>query len=397
MVLGADDVRPYYERANEKAISNVKLKGFRPGAAPKAMAEQAIDKHAVMEVAIQDSVRHSLNEVIEQNEWTAVDAPRVEIISDEKSIIKDGGLTYKAELVIYPTIDLPDYKKIAHKIMADKKEVKVAESEIQESLDWLRKSRAPLIRAIRPAKKGDIVEVDIKTSCEGKDIGGGKVEGDKFELGSGKFLPGFEDKIENHSENEELKFTITSPADYWKKDLRDKKLDFEVKIKGIFESQLPELNDEFAKSIGKFENIEALKKSVVDGLTKEKNMHEAEKRRVKIIEEVVNNTKVDLPNIFVERTIDGMIAEHKKMIDASGENMDEVRKSLRENAEKRVTGNLVVTEIAKSEKLEPSKEEIEEESKFHGNEVKDMDAARFYDYIYGILINKKVFDFLEKQ
>lgn len=397
VILTADDVRPYYDRVYGKAIGSVKLKGFRPGMAPESMAESAIDKHAVMESAIQDAIRHSLNAVIEENDWTVVDAPRVEIISDEKSIFENKGLTFKADLTLYPALELPDYKKIAHKVMADKKEIKVAESEIKESLDWLRKSRAPLVLAAREAKKGDVVEVSITTSADGKDIGGGKVEGDRFELGAGKFIPGFEEKIEGHKAGEDLKFTLTAPADYWKKDLRDKKLDFEVKLKSVFEAQAPELNDDFAKSLGKFETLEALKQNIIEGLKSEKEAKEAERKRVKILEEVVTGTKTELPEIFVERTIDGLVEEHRRMIDASGENKDEVRKSLREPAEKRVTANLVITEIAKKEGLEPAKEEIEEESKYRVGENKGMDAGRFYDYIYGILLNRKAFEFLEKQ
>ncbi len=397
ILLGADDVRPYYEGARDKALRSVNLKGFRPGMAPKELAEGAINNGAVMEQAIQEAVRHSLAGVVEQNEWIVIDSPKVEITSDETSVLQDKGLEFKAELTLYPTLDLPDYKKIAHKVMGEKIEVKVSESEIKESLDWLRKSRAPLIRATREAKKGDVVEVDIATTSDGKDIGNGRMEGDKFELGSGKFIPGFEDKIENHKEGEELKFSLTAPDDYWKKDLRGKKIDFEVKLKAVFESQMPELNDDFAKSLGKFENIADLNKSIVDGLTKEREAREAEKRRIKIVEDIIAGTKTELPEIFIERTIDGLVAEHKKMIEASGEKTDEVRTSLREPATKRVTSNLVITEIAKREKLEPSKEEIEEESKHHAGENRGMDAGRLYDYVYGILINRKVFEFLEKQ
>lgn len=397
VTLGADDVRPYYERAQAKALGNVRLKGFRPGMAPKAMAESAVDNHAVMEQAIQDAIRHSLNEVVEDHEWIVIDSPRVEITSDEKTVATEKGLTYKADLTIYPEIELPDYKKIAHKELADKKEIKVTDTEIKETLDWLRKSRAPLVRAEREAKKGDVVEVDIATASEGKDIGHGKIEGDRFELGNGKYIPGFEEKVAGHKAGEELKFTLTAPPDYWKKDLRDKKLDFEVKLKAVFEAQMAEANDDFAKSLGKFENLEALKKSIVDGLQKEKEMKESERVRLKVLDAIVEKTKADVPEIFVERTIDGLMAEHSKMLESSGEDPAEVRKSVRPSSEKRVLANLALTEIAKKEHLEPTKEEIEEEAKNHAGETAGQDAGKVYDYIYGILINRKVFEFLEKQ
>ncbi len=395
VTLGADDVRPYYERVQAKALGNVRLKGFRPGMAPKAMAEAAVDNHAVMEQAIQDAIRHSLNEAVEEHSWVVIDSPRVEITSDEKTVATDKGLAYRADLTIYPEIELPDYKKIAHKELAVKKDVKVTEPEIKETLDWLRKSRAPLVRAEREAKKGDVVEIDIKATSEGKDIGHGKIEGDRFELGNGKYIPGFEEKIAGHKSGEELRCILTAPADYWKKDLRDKKLDFEVKIKAVFEAQLAETNDDFAKSLGKFENLEALRKSISDGLQKEKELKESERIRLKILDEIVAKTKADVPEIFVDRTIDGLMAEHSKMLESSGEDPAEVRKSVRPSSIQRVMANLALTEIAKKEHLEPTKEEIEEEAKNHAGETAGQDAGKIYDYIYGILINRKVFEFLE--
>ena len=123
---------------------------------------------------------------------------------------------------------------------------------------------------------------------------------------------------------------------------------------------------------------------------------ESEKRKIKMLEEIIKESKMDLPEIFITKTLDGMMEELKMQIEAAKENIEETRKNLMPAAEKRVAGNVVVHEIAKIEKLEPSKEEVEAESKYHAQEARGLDADKYYDYIYGIILNRKVFEFLGK-
>src|SRR3989344_5493544 len=251
--LSADEFKPYWDGASERGVWRVEQKGFGPGMAPKEIAEQAINKEAVFETALEDAVRHSLNSITQENDWTVIDTPKVEVVSadclpsDPKGVLK-----FKAEVVVFPEINLPDYKKIARKVQADKKEVSVTDEEIEKSLDWLRKSRAKEIRVARPAKMGDVVELEIKTSVGGTPLSGGEIKHDKFALGDGRFIPGFEANLENRKEGEEIKFSLTAPADYWKKELQGKQLDFEVKLGAVFERELAAADDAFAKSLGKF-------------------------------------------------------------------------------------------------------------------------------------------------
>ncbi len=391
------EVKEYWDREYEREAAKVNLKGFRPGMAPREMVDKAIDKNHVLEHAVGDAIRFSLNKIVEENDWTVIDQPKVEVKSEPDALDKNKGLEYKAEITIFPKVELPDYKKIANKINADKKEVAVTEDEINKSLEWLKKSRATLVRAARPAKIGDVTEVDFETKLDGKILDGGKVEGDKFELGEGKFIPGFEEKLESHKEGDVVEFSLTAPSDYWNKDLQGKKLDFKVTIKAVFDSQLPEVNDDFAKSLGKFKDVAELKSNISDGLKMEKEMKETEKRRVKIVEDIVKNAKIDVPEVFVERTLDGLLEEYKDALTRAGKSAEDARKNMREAAEKRVVANIAITEIAKLENIEPSKEEIEEESRHHQAEAKDVDVSKYYDYIYGILINRKTFEFLERQ
>ncbi len=381
------DFQKYWDSAYERAVSNVSIKGFRPGAAPKELADNAINKALVMENAVNDAVRFTLNKITDENSWTMIDKPKVEVVS-ENSPLEKSGFKYTAELVLYPEITLPDYKKIAAKIREEKHEVAVTAEEISQSLEWLRKSRAPLVLVARPARKGDVVEVDFEAD--------GKPATDKFELGEGKFIPGFEENIENKKGGDEFSFTIKAPNDYWKEEMRGKDIAFKVKLKSVFEMNAPEANDEFAKTLGKFENLEDLKKNINEGLKAEKENKEADRIKVKILEGICEGTKADLPEIFIEKTLDGLVEELRKTIEGAGKKAEDARGDLRKAAERRVLANIVIHEIAKQEHLEPSKEEVEEESKFHAGETKGLDVSRFYDYIYGILINKKVFELLQK-
>lgn len=394
ITLEPAEFKRHYDEVRHEALSRVNIKGFRPGTAPEAMAEAAINQDKVFEEAVQDAVRFSLNQATEENGWVVVDQPRVEVL-EAADVLKNGGLKFKAELIVFPEVKIADYKKIAREINAGKKAAEVTPDEIEKTLMWVRKSRAPMVRVTRAAVKGDVLDIDITTAHEGKPVPGGDIKNDKFELGEGKFVPGFEEKVTGHKEGEEIDFTITAPANYWQKEFAGKKLDFKVEIHTVFELTIPEANDEFAKSLGKFNTIEDVKKNISEGMILEKEQKESEKRHIKMLDKIVTDSKMDLPEIFVTKTLDGMLEELRQTIEQAGEKADEARKSLHGAAEKRVAANVAVHELAKLEGLEPKKEEVEEESKYHTHKSKGVDADKFYDYIYGILLNRKVFEFLE--
>ncbi len=394
ITLEPSEFKRHYDEVRHEALSRVNIKGFRPGTAPEAMAESVINQDKVFEEAVQDAVRFGLNQATEENDWVVVDQPRVEIL-EAADVLKNGGLKFKAELTVFPEVKMADYKKIAHEINAGKKPAEVTPDEIEKAFMWVRKSRAPMVRITRPAAKGDVLDIDITIEHDGKPVPGGDIKHDKFELGEGKFIPGFEEKVIGHKDGEEVEFSITAPLNYWQKEFAGKKLDFKVKINTVFELTIPEASDEFAKSLGKFNSIEDVRKNIAEGLALEKEQKESEKRHIKMLDKIVTDSKMDLPEIFVTKTLDGMLEELRQTIEQAGEKMDKAREGLRVAAEKRVAANVVVHELAKIENLEPKKEEVEEESKYHVQESRGVDADKFYDYIYGILLNRKVFEFLD--
>ncbi|MDD5547721.1 MAG: trigger factor [Candidatus Pacebacteria bacterium] len=351
----------YWQEVYNDELAKVNLKGFRPGTAPKELADKAVDKDHIFEHSASNAVRHALKQITEENKWEIIDQPKIEALETPS------GLKVKVTLAIFPEVVLGNYKKAAKEISAEKKEVKLDESEVDKAIDWILKSRAQIIRSVQPAKKGDVVEIKYK----GKH--------DKFVLGEGRLENGIEDKIVGHKEKEKFD---------------------DIELEAVFERKIPELNDEFVKGVGNFQTAEDLKKSVRDGLLKEKKEKEIERKRLKILEEVVKSSKIDVPQIMVEKTFENMLAGYGNFLKNVPEKEEEFKKEIKKEAEKQVMSELVLYQIVREEALEPTEEEIEiEENNVLKNMPKEqalkLDHHRVHSYCYDMVKNRKVFEYLE--
>jgi len=373
----------YWEVVHEEAVQNVELKGFRKGTAPKEMAAAAIDQDKVFSEAATRAIREILKEITAEKGWEIVDQPKINI--EEKG--KD--LMFKVDLVVFPEIKLGNYKKIAKKVFSEKKPVVADDKEVQEAINWILNSRAKIVRVANAAKMGDVVNISYKGKddqfilghshieegeCEHCDADGGKHKAEHKHDDSKTI----DKKIVGHKEGEEFDG---------------------IKLTGVFERQIPEMTDALAEELGKFKTVDELKASIKDGIQKEKEMKEAEKLRIKVLEEIVKDSKIDMPEVMVEKTLAGMLEEYK-MYFKDKVKEDELKIKLKPEAEKSVASNLVLYKMAKDEKVEPTAAEIEAESnKFLATLRPDMaskvDPQRIYNYSYDIVKNKKVFEFLE--
>lgn len=410
--LDQKEFEPYWQSVYEKALSEVEIKGFRKGTAPKELADQVINKDKVFEEAAKNAIRFSLDEISKENNWTIIDRPVIEILESDPTA--SGGLKYKANLVIFPEIKLGDYKKIAKKVLKEKREVKVEPQEIEKSLQWLLNSRAKISLVDREAELNDLIDVDIEGFSDGKLIPGSKIKNDRFILGQGHFLPGFEKEILGHKAGENLNFSLVVPVDYWQEDLRNKKIDFKVKINAVFKREVPELNDEFSKGLGpNFQTVQDLKKSINEGLLIEKENKERERLRIQIIDELIKSSEIDIPEIMIQKTAEKMETDLMPFLASSGKSQEEIKSLLRERAKNNVAANLVIYKIAEIENLKPTPEEINiHQAQFqpsyhnhdehyrgagHPDHTESIDKEKIYDYSYEIVQNKKVFEFLEAQ
>jgi trigger factor len=404
----AAELENFLDIAAEELSKDLKIAGFRPGKAPRKIVEQQVGSEKVLAHAAEKAVKKSYVDSIAKNKIEAVGEPKITITK----IASGNDLEYKAVVGIMPQINLGDYKKHAKEVKKSEPE-KIKSEEVQKELEILRKSRAKLITVSRVAKKGDYVEIDFDVLVDGKEIEGGKSQNHPLTIGESYFIPGFEENLIGMKEKDEKEFDLEFPKDYHKKELAGKPAKFKVKMKLVQEKELPEMNDDFAKNLGNFENLEGLKKSVLEGMEIEQKKKNEEKRRQEILEKIISECQAEIPEILVESELEKMMAEFEQNISGAGMKLDDyfasikktrdgVRNSWKENAEKRVKSALALREIAQLENISPESAEIEEEMnktlayfKSQGDMGKNVDMEKLYNYIKGTLTNQKVFEFLE--
>lgn len=407
-----DKWKEYLNQAVSEASSELRIPGFRPGRAPKHMVEEKVGQAVLLNNAAEKAVRKSYVEFVEREKLEAIGQPKVEVISIEEG--KD--LIYKAEVAVMPEIKVDaKYKEDIKKINEEfsKETIEAKDEEVDLELDKLANSRVKLVTVMREAKLGDSVEIDFDVLVGGVPIENGSSKNHPLILGRGVFVPGFEDNLVGMSEGERKEFELEFPQDYHKKDLAGKPAMFKVKMNLVQDRQIPEVNDEFAKSLGKFENLEALTKSVKDGIIEENKEKAKNDKSNRYTEVIVGRSEVDLPEVLVHEEIHSMMHEFESQISMMGMTLDDYLKKLGKNkeelehdwepqAEKRVKSAMAIKQIAKEEKLEASSSEIEEEMnkvlqyyKKVNDIEKNIDMERLYDYCRGVVENEKVIKFLE--
>ncbi len=408
VTVPAKELDEFLELASSELSKEIKLDGFRPGKAPRNIVEQKIGTEKILAHAAEKAVKKTYADVVIKNKLDVIGEPVITITK----IAAGNDLEYKAVISVMPKVVLGDHRKEAKRIKRERK-VKITSGQIEAELKNLAKSRAKLITVNRPAKKGDRVEIDFEVQIDGKTIEGGMSKNHPLTIGENYFIPGFEDNLIGMKEKEEKDFQLDFPADYHKKDLAGKPAKFKVKINLVQEKEIPEINDEFAKSLGNFENLEKLRNSLEEGIIKEQEKKNWDKWRTRAIEEIIKSSQMEVPDTLIDSELDKMLAEFEQNISQMGTNLDsylenikktkeDLKKDWQETAEKRVKAALTLREIANAENIQVESKEIEEEMNkvlaYYKNipdMEKNVDMERLYEYTKGILTNEKVFKFLE--
>lgn len=404
VTLNDAEIKPYYDRALADLSKTVMMKGFRPGKVPRETVEKSIGRPKIFVEAAERSVEELYPKIVVEKNLEIIGRPEIEIKKAE-----EGEFFWRALASVLPEIKLADYKDIAKN--AEKKKVTVEKKEVDDSIDYLQKSRAEIKNMDRPAELGDLVEVDFEGRVAGVKLEGAQSKSHPMVLGERKFIPGFEDEIVGLKIGEEKDFSVRVPADYWDKNIQSKQIDFHVKLEKVSERILPALDDEFAKKLGHFENLENMKSSVSEGLLAEKQEKEKERRRVAIIEKVAADSQMDLPELLVEEEIKKMIHELSHTVERSGlkledylahikKSADDLHKEFRAEAEKRVRAALVMREIAKKENILVAEEELSGKIQevlrtVPSEEQKKVDLEELRIYANGLIRNEKAFQLLE--
>ncbi|MFZ2226736.1 MAG: trigger factor [Candidatus Moraniibacteriota bacterium] len=403
----------YIAPAVAEISAEFKFQGFRPGKAPRNLVEQKVGKEMILNNAAEKAIGKSYADYILHEKIAVIGHPDVTI----DKILENEDLVFKAVVAVMPKIAVkPAYKEAIKKINEAyaKKTVEVGEDELSLEIDKLAASRVKLVTVRRAAANNDSVEVDFSVSIDGKVIEGGESKNHALIIGKGVFIPGFEENLIGTREGEEKEFSLSFPVDYFKKDLAGKEANFKVKMNLVQERQLPEINDQFAVSLGNFKNLEELKKNIKEGMEHENEHKIKEEKNTKYLDEIVKNVEGEIPDALLADETNRMMQEFSGQIQAAGMTLDDYLAKLKKTkkdlekewsgqAEKRVKSALALKEIAKMEEVKVETTEVEAEMnktvQYYKN-VKDfektVDMQRLYSYVKGTLENDKVFEILEK-
>ena len=355
----------------EEAIQNVYKKnakyfnipGFRKGKAPFKMVEKAYGIQIFYEDAFNEIAGEAYVKGLEDNKIEAVSKPEIDI----KQIEAGKDLIFTAVVQTKPEVTLGDYKGIELK----KVEYNVTDKDVEHELEHIAEHNARLVAVEdRPVEKGDTVVIDFEGFVDGKAFEGGKAENHELEIGSGKFIPGFEDQIVGMKIDENRDIKVTFPEEYPAKELEGKEATFKIKLHEIKKKELPEINDEFAKDASEFDTLEDWKKSIREKQEKANESKAKFEMEDAAIETVCKNAKVDIPSGMIETQLDNMEKDISSRLNYQGMNLDqylqmigktkkEFRDENKEQAEKQVKTSLVLEAIMKDAKVEVTEEEID--------------------------------------
>jgi len=412
VVLAWDEWKKEFAHALENVSKNVKIEGFRAGKAPRELVEKKLGKGAIRAEAADHALHHSYERVLREHaELEAIGRPEAEI----KKSDEHGEFEYVIRTAVLPEVALSNWEEAVRKENAkfSGKTLEIDDKEIEEALRKLAESRAKFVTVSREARRGDGVEVDFRVLQDGVPIENGVARNHRLVLGKGVFIPGFEEAILGMRADEEKSFDLTFPAEYHATHLAGKPAHFEVTLKVVEEREIPVMDDAFAVSLGEFENLDALKKNMREGMLEEKRASFQEEHRGEIIEAIIRSATAEIPDVLLAEEIGKMLAEFELQLSQVNTTLDDFlakSKKTREDLEKdwepqanrRVLSALSLEKIAKDRDIEPSSEEVEAEMnrvlQYYRNVKqveKDVDLGRLHQYSTGRLRNEKVLEYLE--
>ena len=378
--VGAAEFEAAVEKAYQKMRRKINVPGFRPGKAPRKMIERMYGAEVFFEEAINIAFPEAYEAAVEQEKLQVVGYPAVEMVGE---VTKDG-FTFKATAPVYPEVTLGEYKGLK----AEKPEVKVTAADVDERLKTLADRNTRLVSVDREAKSGDTAVIDFEGFLNGKPFEGGKGENHNLELGSGSFVPGFEDQVIGMKAGEEKDINITFPENYHE-DLAGKAVVFKVKVHEVKEKEVPEMDDEFAKDVSEFDTLKDLKADLKKKITEERQKDADRAFEEDLMNQVAENITADIPDVMVENQarqyLDNFKAqisrqfpyeEYKKM---TGMDDEKLLADAKEPALRQVKMDLAVAAIIKAENIEASDEDVEAEYKKMAEQFgMDVDMVKKY-------------------
>ena len=363
--IGGEEFEAAVQKAYLKQRNKINVPGFRKGKAPRKIIEGMFGSGVFYEDAINELYPKAYADAVEQEKLDVVSWPNVEVLEAGKD-----GLTFKATVTVRPEVKLGEYKGLT----AEKEEVKITDEDIEGELKPYINRASRMVTVEREAQNGDTVVIDFEGFKDGVPFDGGKAEGHSLELGSGAFIPGFEDQLVGTKAGDEKDVNVTFPEEYHAEELAGAPVVFKVKVHEVKEKQLPTVDDEFAKDVSEFDTLEAFKKDLADKLTERREAQAKRAFEAAIMEQVMDNMEVEIPDAMVAYETDQMVEDMARRIQAqgipfeqymamTGMTIDIVRSQAAAAAMERVRRDLALGAVVAAENIEISDEDLEAEYK----------------------------------
>ena len=360
------ELEPAVNKAYLKYRKDIAIPGFRKGKAPRVVIEAAYGKHVFFEDAIEEMFPQIYQEAVMTQDMKPVGRPSV----SDMNIADDDSVTLTIVTDLYPAVSLGQYKGIE----VEKVNAEVKESEVDAEIDRMAQNVARISTVERPAKDGDTVAIDFEGFLNGVAFKGGKGENHELVLGSGSFIPGFEEQVVGMSAGEEKDINVTFPENYHASELAGKEVTFKVKVHEVKETVLPEKDDEFVKDVSEFDTMAELRADIEKRILDEKQAGIDRAFENAAVEKAAENMTAEIPDSMVDEEVDRQLERMDYELRAQGAsleayskmlggNMDSIRKSLRPGALNAVRTNVMLDAVVDAEKIEVSEEECEEEYK----------------------------------
>ncbi len=400
--VDAAKVNDAIKKAYDKNKGKMSVPGFRKGKVPQAMIEKMYGPEVFYEDAANFLIPDAYAEEVEAAEdLEVVSQPKIDVVQMEKG----KNFIFTAEVALKPPVDLGKYKGVK----IEKIDTEVTDEDIDKEIKREQEANARTITVEdRPVKDGDTTVIDFEGFIGDKAFEGGKGENYPLVIGSGSFIPGFEEQLIGKNTGDDVDVKVTFPEDYNAKDLAGKEALFKVKINEIKEKELPELDDEFASEVSEFDTMAEYREDVKKNLAEKKEKEAKDKKEDAVIEAIIKDSKMDIPEAMVETQARTMVNDYARRLQSqglsleqyfmfTGLDMDKFTDQMKEGARKRIESRLILEAVVKAENFEVTDEEYEKELERIAGESK-MEVDKLKEYIgddeYG---KKQIIDDLKIQ
>lgn len=365
--VSAEDLDKAMEKAYQKQKSRISLPGFRKGKAPRKMIESMYGKGVFMEDAVNSLVPQEYTKALGECDLEIVSQPEINVTQMEPG----KALIFTADVAVKPEVTLGDYKGVE----VPKSEIAVTDEEVDAEVKKEQDKNARTVAVEdRAAANGDITTIDFEGFVDGVAFEGGKGTDYALTLGSGTFIPGFEDQLVGANTGDHVEVKVTFPEEYQAKELAGKEAVFQCDVKKIETKEVPELDDEFAKDVSEFDTLAEYKEDVKKKLTEKKEKEARTAKENAAVDKAIENAQMDIPELMTKTECRQMMDDFSRRMQQqglsmeqyfqfTGQSMDKMMEDMKPQALKRIQTRLVLEKIAEVENIQPTEEEVEEEFK----------------------------------